>query len=41
VVPGPKTSGLTVDLPITQPTLLEVDFHGPLGGLQSAQWAVA
>ncbi|HET9211512.1 MAG TPA: hypothetical protein VFR03_13985 [Thermoanaerobaculia bacterium] len=46
LVPGPTTSGLTVDLPITQPTLLEVEVYGPLGGLQSAQrvvtraWAV-
>lgn len=46
LVPGPTTSGLTVDLPITQPTLLEVEAYGPLGGLQSAQrvvthtWAV-
>jgi hypothetical protein len=41
-----KTSGLTVHLPITQPTLLEVEVYGPLGGLQSARrvvtstWAV-
>jgi hypothetical protein len=41
-----KTSGLTVHLPITQPTLLEIEVYGPLGGLQSAQrvvtrtWAV-
>jgi len=41
LVPGPKTSGLTVQLPITQPTLLEVEVYGPLGGLQSAQRAVA
>lgn len=46
LVPGPTTSGLTVHLPITQPTLLEVEVYGPLGGLQSAQrvvtytWAV-
>ncbi len=46
LVPGPTTSGLTVHLPITQPTLLEVEAYGPLGGLQSAQrvvtrcWAV-
>ncbi len=46
LVPGPTTSGLTVELPITQPTLLEVEAYGPLGGLQSAQrvvtytWAV-
>jgi hypothetical protein len=46
LVPGPTTSGLTVHLPITQPTLLEIEVYGPLGGLQSAQrvvthtWAV-
>jgi len=40
LVPGPTTSGLTVHLPITQPTLLEVEVYGPLGGLQSAQRAV-
>jgi len=46
LVPGPTTSGLTVHLPISQPTLLEVEAYGPLGGLQSAQrvvtstWAV-
>ncbi len=41
LVPGPTTAGLTVHLPITQPTLLEVEVYGPLGGLQSAQRAVA
>jgi hypothetical protein len=46
LVPGPTTSGLLVQLPITQPTLLEVEVYGPVGGLQSAQrvvtytWAV-
>jgi hypothetical protein len=46
LVAGPTTSGLTVDLPLTQPTLLEVEVYGPIGGLQSAQrvvtrtWAV-
>jgi hypothetical protein len=40
LVPGPTTSGLTVHLPITQPTLLEVEVYGPLGGLQSAQTVV-
>jgi hypothetical protein len=46
LVPGPTTSGLTVDLPISQPTLLEIAAYGPLGGLQSSQkvvthcWAV-
>jgi hypothetical protein len=46
LVPGPTTSGLTVNLPLTQPTLLEIEVYGPLGGLQSAQrvvthtWAV-
>jgi hypothetical protein len=46
LVPGPTTSGLLVHLPITQPTLLEIEVYGPLGGLQSAQrvvtstWAV-
>jgi hypothetical protein len=46
LVPGPKTSGLTINLPITRPTLLEIEVYGPLGGLQSAQrvvthtWAV-
>jgi hypothetical protein len=46
LVPGLTTSGVLVHLPITQPTLLEVEVYGPLGGLQSAQrvvtytWAV-
>jgi hypothetical protein len=46
LVPGPTTSGLTVELPLTHPTLLEIEAYGPLGGLQSAQrvvtraWAV-
>lgn len=40
LVPGPTTSGLTVNLPITHPTLLEIAVYGPLGGLQSAQTVV-
>ncbi len=44
--PDMSTSGLTVDLPITRPTLLAITGFGPLGGLQSAhrttvtQWFV-
>ncbi len=40
------TSGLTADLAISRPTLLEITAYGPLGGLQSAhrvtttQWIV-
>jgi hypothetical protein len=40
------TSGLTADLAISRPTLLEITVYGPLGGLQSAhrvtttQWIV-
>ncbi|MBW8877739.1 MAG: hypothetical protein JF614_22450 [Acidobacteria bacterium] len=44
--PDADTSGLTVDLPISRPTLLAITACGPLGGLQSAhqvttsQWIV-
>jgi hypothetical protein len=41
LVPGRATSGLVVQLPITRPTLLEIEVYGPLGGLQSAQRMVA
>ncbi|HEY7216535.1 MAG TPA: hypothetical protein VIC28_18075 [Thermoanaerobaculia bacterium] len=43
---GDTTSGLTADLAISRPTLLEITAYGPLGGLQSAhrvtttQWIV-
>jgi hypothetical protein len=36
-----NTSGLTVSLPISGPTLLEVSAFGPMAGLQSAHRAVA
>jgi len=36
-----NTSGLTVNLPISRPTLLEISAFGPMGGLQSAHRAVA
>ncbi len=36
-----NTSGLTVSLPISRPTLLEVSAFGPMAGLQSAHRAVA
>jgi len=44
--PDANTSGLTVDFPISRPTLLAITAFGPLGGLQSAhrttvtQWIV-
>ena len=44
--PDASTSGLTVDLPISRPTLLAITAFGPMGGLQSAhrvtatQWIV-
>lgn len=44
--PDASTSGLTVDLPISRPTLLAITAFGPVGGLQSAhgvtttQWIV-
>lgn len=44
--PDESTSGLTVDLPISRPTLLAITALGPMGGLQSAhrvtatQWIV-
>jgi hypothetical protein len=44
--PDTNTSGLTVDLPISRPTLLAITALGPLGGLQSThrttvtQWIV-
>ena len=41
LVPDSKTSNLTVELPLTRPTLLEVEAYGPLGGLQSAQRVVS
>src|ERR1044071_1688789 len=34
--PQGDTSGLSVDLAISRPTLLEITAFGPLGGLQSA-----
>jgi hypothetical protein len=37
LVPVAATSGLTLDLPLTRPTLLAVEARGPVGGLQSAQ----
>ena len=44
--PDANTSGLTVDFPISRPTLLAITAFGPVGGLQSAhrvtttQWIV-
>ena len=39
--PDADTSGLTVDLPISRPTLLAITAFGPLGGLQSAHQVTA
>jgi hypothetical protein len=36
-----NTSGLTVNLPISRPTLLAISAFGPMGGLQSAHRATA
>jgi hypothetical protein len=40
LVPDLTTSKLYLDLPLTAPTLLEIEAFGPLGGLQSAQKVV-
>jgi hypothetical protein len=40
LVPDLTTSKLYLDLPLTSPTLLEIEAYGPLGGLQSAQKVV-
>lgn len=39
--PQSDTSGLSVELAISRPTLLEVTAYGPLGGLQSAHRVTA
>jgi hypothetical protein len=39
--PDANTSGLTVDLPISRPTLLAITALGPVGGLQSAHRVMA
>jgi hypothetical protein len=39
--PDAGTSGLTVSLPISRPTLLAISAFGPMGGLQSAHRATA
>ncbi|HSS48978.1 MAG TPA: hypothetical protein VLX28_08525 [Thermoanaerobaculia bacterium] len=39
--PDASTSGLTANLPISRPTLLEISAFGPMAGLQSAHRAVA
>jgi hypothetical protein len=41
LVPDESTSGLTVELSLSRPTLLAVEVFGPLGGLQSAQRVVS
>jgi hypothetical protein len=40
LVPDLGTSKLYLDLPLSAPTLLEVEAYGPVGGLQSAQKVV-
>ncbi len=41
LVPDAGTSGLTLELPVTRPTLLSISAFGPLGGLQSAHRVMA